>query len=57
MSIFRGDLDANVINPWSVDENFEYLNMDESRYLGQVEDAFQGLGCDVMGVSAGLNIP
>lgn len=55
VSIFRGDGDVMIVNPWSVDENFEYLNMDESRYLGQVEDAFQGFDCDIVGVSAGFD--
>ena len=55
VSIFRGDSDVKIVNPWSVDENFEYLNMDESRYLGQVEDAFQGFDCDIVGVSAGFD--
>lgn len=34
MSIFQGDGDVTIINLWSVDENFKYLNMDESRYRG-----------------------
>jgi acetoin utilization deacetylase AcuC-like enzyme len=54
-SIFRGDHDVKIVNPWSVDENFEYLNMDESRYLGQVEDAFLNFDCDIVGVSAGFD--
>ena len=32
VSIFRGDSDVKIVNPWSVDENFEYLDMDESCY-------------------------
>jgi acetoin utilization deacetylase AcuC-like enzyme len=55
VTIFRGDPDVKIVNPWSVDENFEYLDMDESRYLGQVEDAFQGFDCDIVGVSAGFD--
>ena len=55
VSIFRGDSDVKIVNPWSVDENFEYLNMDGSRYLGQVEDAFQGFDCDIVGVSTGFD--
>jgi acetoin utilization deacetylase AcuC-like enzyme len=55
VSIFRGDSNVKIVNPWSVDENFEYLNMDESRYLGQVEDAFQGFDSDIVGVSAGFD--
>lgn len=55
VSIFRGDHDVKIVNPWSVDENFEYLNMDESRYLKQVEDAFVGFEPDIVGVSAGFD--
>jgi acetoin utilization deacetylase AcuC-like enzyme len=55
VSIIRGDSNVKIVNPWSVDENFEYLNMDESRYLSQVEDASQGFDCDIVGVSAGFD--
>ena len=55
VSIFRGDSSVKIVNPWSVDENFEYLNMDESRYLEQVEDAFRGFDFDIVGVSAGFD--
>ncbi|MBN1235228.1 MAG: histone deacetylase family protein [Methanotrichaceae archaeon] len=55
VSIFRGDSDVKIVNPWSVDENFEYLNMDESRYLKQVEEAFLGFEYDIVGVSAGFD--
>jgi len=55
MSIFRGDKDVKIVNPWSVDESFEYLNMDESRYLRQVEESFQGFDPDIVGVSAGFD--
>ena len=55
VSIFRGDSNVKIVNPWSVDENFEYLNMDESRYLGQVEDAFLNFDYDIVGVSAGFD--
>jgi len=34
-TILRGDLDIKIVNPWSVDENFEYLDMDGSRYCFQ----------------------
>ena len=54
-TIFRGDPDVKIVNPWSVDENFEYLNMDESRYLMQVKEAFQGFDFDIVGVSAGFD--
>ena len=54
-SIFRGDPEVKVVNPWAVDESFEYLNMDESRYLMQVEDAFLGFEPDIVAVSAGFD--
>ena len=38
-----------------MDENFEYLNIDESRYLGQVEDAFQGYDRDIVRVSTSFD--
>jgi acetoin utilization deacetylase AcuC-like enzyme len=55
VSIFRGDSNVKIVNPWSVDENFEYLNMDDSRYLSQVEDAFLNFDYDIVGVSAGFD--
>jgi len=55
VSIFRGDPDIKIVNPWAVDESFEYLNMDESRYLRQVEDAFLGFEPDIVAVSAGFD--
>lgn len=55
VSIFRGDKDVKIVNPWSVDENFEYLSMDESRYLSQVKGAFQKFDYDIVGVSAGFD--
>ena len=54
-TIFRGDPDVKIVNPWSVDENFEYLNMDESRYSSQVKEAFKGFDFDIVGVSAGFD--
>ncbi len=55
MSIFRDDSNVKIVNTWSVDENFEYLNMDEGRDLKQVEGAFQGFDYDIVGVSAGFD--
>ncbi len=54
-SIFRGDENVKIVNPWSVDANFEYLNLDANGYLKQVEGAFQGFDCDIVGVSAGFD--
>lgn len=55
VSIFRGDTNVKIVNPWSVDANFEYLYMNEGRYLSQVEGAFQGFDYDIVGVSAGFD--
>lgn len=55
VSIFRGDGNVKIVNPWSVDNNFEYLNLDANGYLKQVEEAFQGFDFDIVGVSAGFD--
>lgn len=55
VSIFTGDQDVKIVNPWSVDENFEYLNMNESRYLQQIQNAFQESDYDIIGISAGFD--
>lgn len=55
VSIFRGDENVKIVNPWSVDANFEYLNLDANGYLKQVEEAFQGFDFDFVGVSAGFD--
>lgn len=55
VSIFRGDENVKIVNPWSVDANFEYLSLDANGYLKQVEEAFQGFDCDIVGVSAGFD--
>lgn len=55
MSIFRGDHDVKIVNPGSVDANFDYLTMDAAGYKGQVEAAFQGFEYDIIGVSAGFD--
>ena len=55
VSIFRGDKNVKIVNPWSADANFEYLDMDGNRYLKQVKDAFNDFECDIVGVSAGFD--
>lgn len=55
VSIFRGDHDVKIVNPGSVDANFDYLSMDSSGYLRQVEAAFHGFDYDIVGVSAGFD--
>jgi acetoin utilization deacetylase AcuC-like enzyme len=55
VSIFRGDHDVRIVNPGSVDENFDYLTMDAAGYLKQVESAAGEKGLDIVGVSAGFD--
>ncbi len=55
VSIFRGDHDVKIVNPGSVDLNFDYLSMDVSGYFRQVESAFHGFDYDTVGVSAGFD--
>ncbi len=43
-----------IVNPWSVDENFEYLNMDQSG-IWHRERGLLGFDCDIVGVSAGFD--
>jgi acetoin utilization deacetylase AcuC-like enzyme len=55
VSIFRGDQEVKIVNPGSVDANFDYLTMDARGYLKQVEAAFKDFQYDVVGVSAGFD--
>jgi acetoin utilization deacetylase AcuC-like enzyme len=55
VSIFRGDDQVKIVNPGSVDLNFDYLNMDEEGYQRQLKDAFQGFEYDIVAVSAGFD--
>jgi acetoin utilization deacetylase AcuC-like enzyme len=55
VSIFRGDRNVKIVNPGSVDVNFDYLNLDESGYLIQVEDGLRNFEYDIIGVSAGFD--
>ncbi len=54
-SIFRGDHDVRIENPGSVDMNFDYLSMDASGYLKQIEAAMECDDYDIIGVSAGFD--
>jgi hypothetical protein len=40
VSIFHGDRNVRIVNPGSVDANFDYLTMDSESYLKQVGAAF-----------------
>lgn len=55
VSIFRGDENVKIVNPGAVDLEFNYLQLDSSGYLRQVNDAFQGFDYDIVGVSAGFD--
>jgi acetoin utilization deacetylase AcuC-like enzyme len=55
VSIFRGDADVKIVNPGSVDMNFDYLSLDPHGYLKQIETAFYGFDYDIIGVSAGFD--
>lgn len=55
VSIFRGDENVKIVNPGSVDPEFNYLQLDSSGYLRQVDEAFNGFEPDIVGVSAGFD--
>ena len=55
VSIFRGDENVKIVNPGSIDSNFDYLNIDEKGYLRQVEDALEGFEYDIVAISAGFD--
>jgi acetoin utilization deacetylase AcuC-like enzyme len=55
VSIFRGDENVKIVNPGSIDLEFNYLQLDSSGYLRQVEEAFRGFDYDIVGVSAGFD--
>jgi acetoin utilization deacetylase AcuC-like enzyme len=55
MSIFRGDHDIIIVNPGSVDINFDYLNQDVQGYLMQIKAALEDNEYDIIGVSAGFD--
>jgi acetoin utilization deacetylase AcuC-like enzyme len=55
VSIFRGDHDVCIVNPGSIDANFDYLNLDVNGYLKQIENALDNNDFDIVGVSAGFD--
>ena len=55
VSIFRGDLNVKIVNPGSIDLDCDYLSLDSSGYMQQIEDSFRGFDFDVVGVSAGFD--
>jgi acetoin utilization deacetylase AcuC-like enzyme len=55
VSIFRGDSNVKIVNPGSVDANFDYLTLDGAGYLRQVRAALHAFDFDIVGVSAGFD--
>jgi acetoin utilization deacetylase AcuC-like enzyme len=55
MSIFQGDDKVKIVNPGSVDLQFDYIQMNSDGYLRQVEAAFDGFEGDIVAVSAGFD--
>lgn len=55
VGIFRGDSKVKIVNPGSVDSNFDYLSMDKNGYIRQIEDAFKGFEYDLVAISAGFD--
>jgi acetoin utilization deacetylase AcuC-like enzyme len=55
VSIFRGDGKVRIVNPGSVDPQFDYIRLDCSSYLRQVEAAFERFEGDMVAVSAGFD--
>jgi acetoin utilization deacetylase AcuC-like enzyme len=55
VSIFRGDHGVKIINPGSVDANFDYLTLNSDGYIRQIEVALEDNSFDIIGVSAGFD--
>lgn len=55
VSIFRGDREVTIVNPASVDINFEYLQINGSGYLADVKEALESSHYNIIGVSAGFD--
>ncbi len=55
VSIFRGDENVKIVNPGSVDPEFNYLSLNNSGYINQVEEAFESFDYDIVSVSAGFD--
>lgn len=55
VGIFRGDHDVIIVNPASVDINFEYLQIDGDGYRAEVKKALYSSSYDIIGVSAGFD--
>jgi acetoin utilization deacetylase AcuC-like enzyme len=55
VSIFRGDSKVKIVNPGSVDLQFDYIQTNSDSYLRQVEAAFNGFEGDLVAVSAGFD--
>jgi acetoin utilization deacetylase AcuC-like enzyme len=54
-SIFRWDEQVKIVNIGAIDMGFEYLKLDQSGYLDQVEAALQQQKFDMVAISAGFD--
>lgn len=55
VSIFHGDEHVKIVNPGSVDPEFDYLSLDGSGYINQVKVAFESFDYDILCISAGFD--
>lgn len=55
VGIFRGDSGVRIVNPGSVDANFDYLTLDADGYKRQIESALDSHPFELLGVSAGFD--
>jgi len=55
VSIFRWDEKVRIVNVGAIDMGFEYLKLDRSGYIDQVEKALEVHDFDIVAVSAGFD--
>lgn len=55
VSIFRWDPDVSVVNIGAIDANFDYIKLESSGYIEQVEKALESHEYDMIAVSAGFD--
>lgn len=55
VNIFRWDPDVSVVNIGAIDANLDYIELESSGYIEQVERALESREYDIIGVSAGFD--
>lgn len=55
VNILRWDEGVNIVNIGAIDMGFEYLKLDQNRYLDQVKAALERHSFDLVAVSAGFD--